>query len=101
MLTLSKLTKDARAVFGGPAKSAFTKTLSSWVWLFFHLPSVIKGRLGRFVFSRYYGVLPSGRPSIRAFSKSNRVGVNLAGYMRAEVGLGQAARGIAAALESV
>jgi glycosyltransferase involved in cell wall biosynthesis len=37
----------------------------------------------------------------RRFSRGQRQGVNLAGYIRAEMGLGQAARGVAKALESV
>lgn len=35
------------------------------------------------------------------FSRAGKEGVNLAGYIRAEMGLGQAARGIAAGLEAV
>lgn len=37
----------------------------------------------------------------KRFSRDQRQGVNLAGYIRAEMGLGQAARGVATALEAV
>lgn len=76
------------------------KRLSSLAWLLIHLPSVIAGRLGNLVYSYRQKLLPSRRPLFKGFSPLRKNGINLAAYIRAEMGLGQAARGIAAALEA-
>lgn len=74
--------------------------LSSLVSFLFLLPSIAKARISRFAYSSYQKVRPTIRAPFKGFSDSGEMGINLAGYLRAETGLGQAARGMAAALEA-
>ncbi len=81
-------------------KFTLKNCLSSVVSLMVMLPSWFKVRVARHAFSFYQRIRQSRRPRFGGFSDSSKPGVNLAAYIRGEMGLGQAGRGIAEALEA-
>ena len=92
--------KDEHGSAGRKTERSVSRRFSPFVWLILHSPSVFRARLARLLFAAWKKAWPSQRTPFKGFSPTRKEGVNLAAHICGETGLGQAARGIAEALEA-